>query len=80
MSDVSVQIFNVICTYYEQFFLSGNKKDLENQREVNFTDAKAFAQQHNMIGVVESSAKENINVEEIFVKLAKVLDFYRTCL
>ena len=42
---------------------------------MNFTEAKAFAQQNNMIGVVESSAKENINVEETFVKLAKVCIF-----
>lgn len=53
--------------------LIGNKKDLENQREVNFTDAKTFAQQNNMIGLVESSAKENINIDETFIKLAKEL-------
>lgn len=53
--------------------LIGNKKDLEHQREVNFTDAKTFAQQNNMIGLVESSAKENINIDETFIKLAKEL-------
>lgn len=53
--------------------LIGNKKDLENQREVNFADAKQFAQQNSMIGVIESSAKDNINIDETFIKLAKEL-------
>ena len=53
-------------------FSSGNKKDLEAKREVNFTDAKQFAHHNNMIGVIESSAKENINIDETFIKLAKV--------
>lgn len=53
--------------------LIGNKKDLENQREVNFVDAKQFAQQNSMIGVIESSAKDNINIDETFIKLAKEL-------
>ena len=58
---------------------AGNKKDLENQREVNFVDAKQFAQQNSMIGVIESSAKDNINIDETFIKLAKVWNVILFC-
>lgn len=51
---------------------SGNKRDLENLREVNISEAKHFAQQNGMIDVIETSAKENTNVEKVFVEMATV--------
>ena len=59
--------------FYNGCCFTGNKRDLENLREVNFSDAQSFAQQHNMISHLETSAKENCNIEETFVKLAKVV-------
>ncbi|XP_052096276.1 ras-related protein Rab-43-like [Mytilus californianus] len=53
--------------------LIGNKRDLENLREVNISEAKNFAQQHNMIDVIETSAKENTNVEQVFLEMATEL-------
>ncbi|XP_045164394.2 ras-related protein Rab-43-like [Mercenaria mercenaria] len=53
--------------------LIGNKRDLENMREVNFSEANSFAQHQNMIAHLETSAKENTNVDETFTKLAKEL-------
>ncbi|KAL3853613.1 hypothetical protein ACJMK2_017145 [Sinanodonta woodiana] len=53
--------------------LIGNKQDLENMREVPFKEAKSYAQHHGMIDVLETSARENINIDEVFLKLAKEL-------
>ncbi|KAL3853612.1 hypothetical protein ACJMK2_017144 [Sinanodonta woodiana] len=53
--------------------LIGNKRDLEDMREVPFTEAKNYAQHHGMIDVLETSARENINIDEVFLKLAKEL-------
>ncbi|KAH3892506.1 ras-related protein Rab-43-like [Dreissena polymorpha] len=53
--------------------LIGNKRDMENMREVTYTDANSFAQHNHMIAHHETSAKENVNIDETFVKLAKEL-------
>lgn len=45
---------------------------MEHLREVNTSEAKNFAQQHNMIDVIETSAKENTNVEQVFLEMATV--------
>ena len=50
----------------------GNKRDMEQLREVNISDAKNFAQQYNMIDAIETSAKENTNVEQVFKEMATV--------
>jgi len=57
------------------YMLSGNKSDMESMREVNFTEAKSFAEHNSMIDHHETSAKDNVNVDETFVKLAKVSCF-----
>lgn len=51
----------------------GNKKDMEHLREVNLSEAKAFAQHHGMVDAIETSAKENTNIEELFMEIAKEL-------
>jgi hypothetical protein len=48
------------------------ERDMEHLREVNISDAKSFAQQYNMIDAIETSAKENTNVEQVFKEMATV--------
>lgn len=45
---------------------------MEHLREVNLSEAKAFAQHHGMVDAIETSAKENTNIEELFMEMAKV--------
>ena len=52
--------------------LVGNKCDLENERTVDVSTAKEFADSLN-IPFIETSAKENINVENAFVLMAAVI-------
>ena len=47
-------------------FLVGNKVDLDAQREVAASEAKAWAEKNNCAGVFETSAKTGQNVEEMF--------------
>ena len=50
----------------------GNKCDLEDLREVSTEEAKNLAHTQSFIGAVETSAKENTNVDDTFLKMAKV--------
>ena len=45
---------------------------MDHLREVNLSEAKAFAHHHGMIDAIETSAKENTNIEELFMEMAKV--------
>jgi small GTP-binding protein len=59
---------NVLC------LLIGNKKDqAEYKREVSFDEAKRLASHHNMIDVLETSAKQAVNINEAFNKMAVAL-------
>lgn len=51
-------------------FLIGTKCDLVHQREISREEAEAFAKANGM-GYFETSAKENINIEEAFFHLAR---------
>ncbi|XP_022095903.1 ras-related protein Rab-43-like [Acanthaster planci] len=53
--------------------LIGNKKDLEDLRQVDFADAQAIAQHHGMLQCLETSAKDSTNVEQTFTLLAQEL-------
>ena len=53
----------------------GNKKDLELERQVPTLSAQEFAQHHSMLCYHETSAKDNVLVDESFFKLANV-SFY----
>lgn len=53
--------------------LVGNKCDLEQLREVRKEEASMLARQHNMVDALETSAKDNTNIEEAFLKIAKEL-------
>ena len=52
--------------------LVGNKCDLESDRAVDVSTAKVFADSLN-IPFIETSAKENINVEKAFVLMATIV-------
>ena len=49
--------------------LVGNKQDLENERQVTYSEAKAQADSWG-IEYIETSAKTNFNCKEAFEKLA----------
>jgi len=48
----------------------GNKKDLEGQRRVSYEDAEDLAERLDAFHI-ETSAKEGLNVEEMFTEIAK---------
>lgn len=50
--------------------LVGNKKDLEEEREVTFLEASRFAQENGLM-FLETSAKTGHSVEEAFLKCSK---------
>jgi len=52
--------------------LVGNKRDLEEQRDVSYEEASQFAQDNGLM-FVESSAKTGENVEDAFLKTAKLI-------
>lgn len=53
--------------------LIGNKLDLEQMREVPMAQAKELATQYGIFDCLETSAKDNSNVEEAFLRLATEL-------
>lgn len=54
--------------------LVGNKCDLEEEREVDFSEAEAMCECiPEILFVMETSAKDNTNIENIFVSLAAEL-------
>jgi Ras-related protein Rab-22 len=51
--------------------IAGNKADLEENREVDRKVASAYAEEINAL-YLETSAKDDTNVQDIFVKLSKL--------
>ena len=57
-------------------FLIGNKMDLNNKREVDIEEAENFAKT-NKFTYLETSSKENINVEKVFEFFTyKLISYY----
>ena len=54
-------------------FLIGNKKDLEDKREVSNSKAKQFYKEHKLNMFFETSAKTGFNSQKIFVEAANIL-------
>ncbi|CAH1401991.1 unnamed protein product [Nezara viridula] len=52
--------------------LAGNKKDLDDDRQVTFLEASKFAQENELM-YLETSAKSGENVEEAFLKCCKTI-------
>ncbi|CAO2607296.1 Ras-related protein Rab-5A [Lemmus lemmus] len=52
--------------------LSGNKADLANKRAVDFQEAQSYADDNSLL-FMETSAKTSMNVNEIFMAIAKKL-------
>jgi len=52
--------------------LVGNKVDLDDQREVSYEEATRFAEDHQLL-FLECSAKTGANVEEAFVRSARLI-------
>jgi small GTP-binding protein len=52
--------------------LSGNKIDREEEREVAAADAKQYADDNGLY-FIETSAKTNVNVRELFLAIARLL-------
>jgi len=52
--------------------LVGNKRDLEDQRDVSFEEATRFAEENGLI-YLETSAKTGENVDEAFIKTARLI-------
>ncbi|XP_044858330.1 ras-related protein Rab-19 isoform X2 [Mauremys mutica] len=53
--------------------LIGNKSDVAENRQVLFEDACTLAEKHGLLAVLETSAKEAQNVDEVFTLMAKEL-------
>jgi small GTP-binding protein len=56
-----------------KIFLVGNKKDLEEKREVPIDKAKTFYKEHNLHYFLETSAKTGFNVQKLLIRAAIVL-------
>ena len=56
-----------------KIFLIGNKADLEDNRQVNFDEAKKFKEENNLQYLNETSAKSGLNAKEVFLEAAKIL-------
>ncbi len=50
----------------------GNKIDLEENRQVNFNELKEFGLKKD-IEVIETSAKNSINIDESFQKIVDII-------
>lgn len=55
--------------------LVGNKSDLEKDREIGRQEGQEMADRFGNCLFIEASAKENINVTEIFHSISKLIDY-----
>lgn len=52
--------------------IAGNKRDMEAKRKVETEEAAQYAKEQNLV-FLETSAKENVNVRELFLQIANKL-------
>lgn len=55
---------------YTTKILIGNKLDIEDKRNISKEEAILFSKQNRFINYFETSAKKNINIEQIFLTIA----------
>ena len=55
------------------YFLIGNKKDLEYERQVSKEEGEKFAKENKFDFFIETSAKTGENLKVIFIEAAKIL-------
>merc|ERR1719329_1947315 len=75
--------FNNLATWYNEVmaqsephvivFLVGNKKDMEDKREVTHERVEAFKRERGIIFSFETSAKTGENIESLFITASKIL-------
>ena len=53
------------------FLVIGNKTDLESDRRVQFQKGQSWAKTNGDLMFFETSAKDNLHVDESFVEIAK---------
>ena len=56
-----------------KIFLIGNKADLNDQRQVQLSEAKQFKEESGIHYFSEASAKSGLNAQEVFIEAAKLL-------
>ena len=56
-----------------KIFLVGNKSDLEEQREVQFSEGEEMKNKYKLEGFFETSAKHGIYTQELFLKAGELL-------
>ena len=57
-----------------KIFLVGNKSDLEENRQVSKEEGQKFYEEHKLNLFLETSAKTGLNVQELFKKVAIILN------
>ena len=55
-------------------YLIGNKLDLKELREIK-DEGQMYAKEHNMINYIETSAKDNLNIDEAFKEITQKILF-----
>ena len=56
-----------------KIILIGNKKDLENERNVTVEEAEKFKEENQILYFQETSAKTGLNAKEVFSEAARIL-------
>ena len=73
MSCKNLYIFsNKKKTTCQRSCILGNKQDREEERQVAYTQAREFSEQAGMLECIETSARENTNIDTVFITMAKV--------
>ena len=60
-----------------KIFLIGNKKDLEEKRDVSFETAEKFSKDNSFNYFSETSAKTGFNAQNVFIQAAKELYLFQ---
>ena len=59
-----------------KFIIAGNKADLEDHRKVSTMEGQKFADENDALYFGEVSAKTNLNIDELFLKISDVFSSF----